>query len=55
MICLKEVIAMKKLLKKKMKCSVNAIRYFSGENQSSTPQGTHPWYGQLTCTVGCAN
>ena len=45
---------MKKTLKKKQKVSVNAIRYFSGENSTSTPQGTHPWYGTLTCTVGCS-
>lgn len=46
---------MKKVLKKKIKNSDNAIHYFSGENSTSTPQGTHPWYGPLTCTVGCAS
>ncbi len=46
---------MKKVLKKKIKNSDNAIHYFSGENSTSTPQGTHPWYGQLTCTVGCSS
>jgi hypothetical protein len=51
---LEEVNNMKKILKKKVKNSANAIRYFSGENPVSTPRGTHPDYGQLTCTVGCA-
>lgn len=46
--------AMKKELKKSNKNTENAVLYFSGENQSSTPQGT--WRGyELTCTVGCAS
>lgn len=46
---------MKKILKKKIKYNDNVVRYFSGEllKEESKDKGTHPWYGPLTCSVGC--